>query len=214
MSERDPTISGALIDTVTDQGAIDALSALGEAAFDSVVEDGLVRDIPIVGTVVGFARAGLALRDRLFLRKLTKFATRLQEIPEVDRQQFASDLKINPAQRAAVGDSLVILLDRLDDLAKPQLVGNAFAAYVRGQIGFPEFQRLARAIDRVALPSDLQHLKGWSAALRKVPADAGFSLQNAGLLEARDAPNTRNVDGTMDYMRTNLGQLCEQVVLS
>jgi hypothetical protein len=47
-----------------------------------------------------------------------------------------------------------------------------------------------------------------------VPADAGFSLQNAGLLEPRDAPNTRNVDGTMDYMRTSLGQLCEEVVLS
>jgi hypothetical protein len=46
-----------------------------------------------------------------------------------------------------LGETLVLLLDRLDDMEKPHMVAQVFAAFVRGKITFEVFRRLAAAID-------------------------------------------------------------------
>ena len=82
------------------------------------------------------------------------------DIPEEEKKKFLKKLDANPKFRRKVGETLVLLLDRLDDMEKPELVGKLFKAYMLGRIEFPAFQRLAAAVERAYLP-DLFELKGY-----------------------------------------------------
>jgi hypothetical protein len=46
---------------------------ISELALDSVLKDGLLKDIPIVGTIVNFVKLGVNIHDRLFLKKYCHF---------------------------------------------------------------------------------------------------------------------------------------------
>jgi len=50
------------------------------------------------------------------------------------RDNFVRKLGSDPKQRKATGEHLLLLLDRLDDISKAELLARAFAAYV--DLGF------------------------------------------------------------------------------
>ena len=64
-------ISDSLEEALTHPGLQDSAAALAEIALDSLLDPGLVKDVPIVGTFVALTRATLAIRDRLFLKSLS-----------------------------------------------------------------------------------------------------------------------------------------------
>ena len=208
------SIAESLLHTVADGGAVDAFANFGEVAIDSLLDEGVVRDVPIVGTLVGLARTGLAVRDRLFLRKVWRFMIEQRSFSARERGEFKQKLVEDPEHRKKVGETLFVLLDRLDDLAKSTLVGRAFAAYLRGDVDFLNFQRLAKAIDRVILIEDLNELSGWADDLiGQLPSAVGLSLQGAGLVEPRSVPNAPYAGGMMEYQKTSLGTKMVEVVL-
>ena len=49
-------------------------------------------------------------------------------------------------ERRRVGEALLLLLDRLDDMGKPELVARVFRALIRGQVDRPTFQLMGSAI--------------------------------------------------------------------
>ena len=54
--------------------------------------------------------------------------------------------------RKRVEENLLLLLDRLDDMGKPELIGRLFSAYLRQELAYEDFQRLAGSIDRAYMP--------------------------------------------------------------
>ena len=54
-----------------------------------------------------------------------------------------------------IGFTLTLLLDRLDDFEQPDFVAWCFSAYIRNQITFDTFRRIALAID-IAFIEDLK----------------------------------------------------------
>ncbi len=48
-----------------------------------------------------------------------------------------------------MGEELLLILDKLDDMVKPDLVGRLFKAFVSGAIDHAEFRLMAAAIDRL-----------------------------------------------------------------
>jgi len=60
---------------------------------------------------------------------------------------FSSEHLSDPKKAKRLGDAVVLLLDKLDDLAKSAMLAKVFAALVRGKIDVGTFRRLAAAID-------------------------------------------------------------------
>ncbi|MDF4560139.1 hypothetical protein P3494_26935, partial [Vibrio parahaemolyticus] len=46
---------------------------LAEIAIDSVLDDGVLKDIPVVGTAVSLYQTGVAVRERQYVKKLVTF---------------------------------------------------------------------------------------------------------------------------------------------
>jgi hypothetical protein len=125
-----------------------------EVVLDHVLKDGLLREIPAIGTAINMIRLGIDIRNRLFLQKLLRFCNCLEDIPEEERQQFAGRLRADDELRRRVGENLVLLLDRFDDVEqKPVLLSRIFEAYITGAIDHSIFQKLSAALDRIKVYS-------------------------------------------------------------
>jgi hypothetical protein len=128
-----------------------------EVGVDSLLSEGIVRDIPVLGTIANLAKAGVAIRDRLFARKVASFLVNLQNISDEQRKNFCQKLRNDSAHQKRLGEILILLLDRLDDLEKPHLLAKIFESYVKGEVVFETFQRAALAID-IAFIGDLKQV--------------------------------------------------------
>lgn len=179
-------LSESIIAAVVHSDLSQVSVAIAEVGLDTFLDEGVLRDIPLVGTVVSIVRSGCAIRDKLFIRKLGMFLLSLSDIPQAKKEAFARKLDAAPEFRRKVGDNLILLLERLDDFEKPQLLADAFKAYVRGDISYADFRRLSSAID-IAFIDDLRAL----TAAEPTSDDLLHRLIRTGLAEtARSTPTT------------------------
>jgi len=195
-------------DNVNDQ-IIEGGSELLEFAIDQILEDGLLKDFPLVGTAIKLATVGKSIRDRLFLAKLQRFLVALPKIDPTKREKFQKQVQDDKEFRNRVGETLLLVIERLDSLEKPEMLAKAFAYFVRGKISESDFRRLASAID-LAFVDDLKFL---APQFKRYHNDRLAPLVRAGLAEITPLirEGTNIIDGHRgDYATlrvTKLGHL-------
>lgn len=64
----------------------------GEFALDSILPDGIVRDLPIIGPAFSLIKIGKDIHDRVFIEKLKSF------MQDIDK----SALQLHPLSKATV----------------------------------------------------------------------------------------------------------------
>ncbi len=178
--ERDE-IGGSLVTTLAESDLASVLKDVGELTLDSVLEEGVLKDLPVVATLTGIWKTGRSIRDLLFLKKLVRFLNELKDISLGDRTEMIKRLEEDECFTQRVGESVILLLERLDHLDKPTLVGRAFRAYCVGSIDAEQLQRMNQVLDRAFMP-DLQQLERY---LREggegIPAPIEQGLSDCGL---------------------------------
>ena len=178
----DDTVEGQVVELVRSENVQDGLANLAEAGIDQLLQEGFLRDVPILGSVVGVIRAAGAVRGLLLAKKLGRFLLSLQTVPQAERQAFHDSLNTRE-ERRKVGEGLLLLLDRLDDMEKPELVARLFRALMRGTIDRKTFQLMASAVDRLFMP----HL------------DTLVSFYSSDSVDSSDGPADRDVYQTLAF---------------
>jgi hypothetical protein len=118
-----------------------------ELGIDRLLEEGILRELPGVKTVIGFIRTYRTARDHLFFKKIKRFAESLDACSDEQREDFARRMDEDPEYRERVTDSLLLLFEQLDDIDKAVLLARAFTAFVRGDVeSFYYFQRYGEII--------------------------------------------------------------------
>lgn len=163
-------------DELTDLGA-----AIGDIALDGIISSGALDGVPIIGTMVSIARSGSAIRDLVFQRKVLAFlASFATEADPTARQEFVRKIEEQDhGQR--FGETILLLLERMDDLAKPVIVGRLMAAAARGDMSLNEGMRLSRIVDR-AFIEDLVLLPDLIDSKVQPDEAVADALFSAGLL--------------------------------
>lgn len=118
-----------------------------EVLVDSLFKDGILKDIPIVGSAINIIKLGKWISDFSFQRKLLNFFSKTEEIPEDDRINFIIELEDKTKQNA--GEYLITYLDRLDDNRKAQILGNLVISKVEKRLSMEDFLRIAHLLPRV-----------------------------------------------------------------
>ncbi len=149
----DPTVENSLVESIA-HSELSALAAdLAEVGLDAVLDDGLAKDIPVVGTLMKMYRIGITLHNRLFAKKLLRFLAGLADVPLHQRQEQLARLTVDVNERQKVGETLLLLLDRMNDIEKPVMMANAFKAFLEERIDFQQFRQLAYVIDSINMAS-------------------------------------------------------------
>ncbi len=142
-------ISDSLEQAIMDPGLQDSTAALAEVILDSTLDSGVLKDIPIIGTVLALTRATLVIRDRLFLNKLLHFLKELHVVQAEQREAMVRKVNNSGRFRVTVGEKLLYILDRCEDHQTSQVIAMLFKAFLQQRISYDEFLRLAHAADRI-----------------------------------------------------------------
>jgi hypothetical protein len=184
-------VGQSLSDTLKRSELASVLAGLGEVSVDLINQPSLVRDIPVLGTLVGLWRTGVTIRDYFFSRKLVSFLHAMSSVPPAQPREMVQRLEADPAFGRNVGEAIVLLLDRLDAVTKAAMIGKAFKAYCEGSIDSLTLQRLNYAIDRTLL-TDLYQLPAFLERPHSVGGTTMQAFVNSGL--ARIPVGTANTE--------------------
>jgi len=145
----------SLIETLKNSDLRSISKDLAEVAIDGVLKDGILKDIPVVNTLIATYKAGQSIRDNLFNRKLMRFLSNLSEISTAERTEVIEKLETSPGD---VGEMLLLTLERLDNLDKPKLLAKAFLLLAKNEISVGEFYDLKIIIENVNI-NDLNEIR-------------------------------------------------------
>ena len=202
-------IERSLIDSIG-QPVVGVATDLTELALDSLLDDGVLRDLPVLSSIIGLCRTGTRIRDLLFLKKVARFLLALEKVPQNDVADFKERLSADEQHRRRVSEHLLELLDRLDDVEKSDLVARAFEAYLKSRITYADFRQLAFGIDR-CFAADLKQIRYLGTHMA---AAVGVRLSSAGLVQLafRTEP-IQNQRGS-PYIPTSVGRLMVDHVIA
>lgn len=205
-------LGASLIETIAERGGAELVAELSEVALDAAMDSGVLQDVPILGTIFKLSRIGVGVREHLFIRKLQKFLKCVNEVSAHERDQFAQEMSADIRSQQKVGEALLSLLDKIDEVEKAELLGKAFGAYLQHRIDYETFFRLARSIDR-CMDSDLRFVHNYERATDAFPEPA-FDLASCGLIELIAVPSIRTADSRSVYKLTELGEKFVEYVLN
>lgn len=156
MNELIPSFEKSLFDSSLTDCGIDFL----ELSIDSVLQDGLLKDIPIVGTIVNMGKFAQNVHDRNLLRQTLTFINEFNngkfspdEVEKHRKKVLASPRKLEEE----LGRILTILNRNIDSI-KSVLEAKFYVAYLKRNINWYEFCELCDITDRLFI-SDINTLE-------------------------------------------------------
>src|SRR5687767_7830531 len=114
-SEKD-NLGELLIESVGLSSLTDIATEASDIALDIVLNDGLLKEIPVFGWLVKAYSAYHSITDRMFLKKVALFLSGVGHAPQAERQNFRSKLDSEPAFRKKVGENLLLMIDKHERL--------------------------------------------------------------------------------------------------
>lgn len=143
--------SAALIDSVLKSEASATAQELGEIALDSVMSEGILKEIPIVSWLVRGHSVVTGIRDRIFLKKIAGFLREAAKISEKEREAFSKRLEEEPDLTEQSGESALLVIEKLSEVDKARLMGFAFRRFVQGAIDSVILHRIYSALEMMPL---------------------------------------------------------------
>ena len=147
-------LTNSLDKTLKDSDLHNVTAGLSEVLIDSLIEDGIAKDIPIIGTIVGLGKVALGIRERLFLKKIIYFISELKEIPTIKRHKMIDKIDSSQKYRIKVGEKLLYIIEKCEDHEKSKIIAYLFSAFIEGMLTYDEFLRSASVVEKI-IPEDL-----------------------------------------------------------
>lgn len=170
------------IDTNTKNEIISLSADLAEVGIDSLLEEGTLKDFPIIGSLIGVIKTGKYIKEQLLMKKILHFFKEVKNIPTNKKTDFINKLNNDTKYRAKVEESLLLIIDRLNDYSKSEYIGKLFVATILGKIDYNTFLKLSNIIDRCYI-GDLDNLiPFYDGNIKSIDIDDIDILYNLGVL--------------------------------
>lgn len=159
--------------------SIDLAIDYSELALDTIFDEGVLEEIPIIKTIVSTYKIGNSIKERHFAKKIALF---LQEFysNEIDenrltkfRENFAQDEKY----RNKVMEQISIYNDRFIDNQKSKILANLFASYIEDKMDWNYYLELAHCLNSLS-PRTILLLHTISEMDFRIPFDSELAEQS------------------------------------
>lgn len=137
-----------------DENFQDLLADNFEAILDSLVENDIVKEIPVLGTSLKMIRGIQSIRDRAYLNKIKTFLDNVGEITDEQKQKLIKEIEKTKNSRAKFGDALFTAIEQSDSQVKIEYISVAFLAFLNNEIGDWELKLLNHMI-RITFTDEL-----------------------------------------------------------
>lgn len=99
---------------------------IGEMMIDTVLKDGVLKDVPILGTIVGVGKCIKNVYDIRFAKKLIAFLIPIKDVPSEKRIEAIKKWEEDENYKGKVGDTLIGMIERCDDTVKATWLSKLF----------------------------------------------------------------------------------------
>lgn len=135
-------INNSFKETIVSDKALGLVKDYSELAMDSFLDEGTLKEIPILGTLFSIYKIGSSLRERHYIKKIVVFLNQLKDIPKKQREDFLSKLDNNDKFKESIFEKTLLLLERLDETHKAEMIGNLFRLFIMEVIDRDKLLRL------------------------------------------------------------------------
>lgn len=143
------SVETSLIKSIAKQGATEIGTDIAEIAVDALLNEGPIRDIPVIGTLIKSYDLAKNIKEQLFARKVLLFLQSIESCTDKDRESLLGEIQREKGSPERSGIAVVQILDRLDDMQKPALIGKLFLCCANGIINSEELFRMCNLVDRL-----------------------------------------------------------------
>lgn len=139
---------------------VDTAMDLSEIGIDSLLDDSIFKEIPIVKTIYGVAKTGFAIREKHMLKKTLVFINQLNNNGLSNEKYIEYKEKLKNKDEFAFKELeyALIIIDRYVELNKNIILANLYFNYIDKKIDWNQFQELSIIVDNIFL-SDLEELE-------------------------------------------------------
>ena len=177
--ETNKSLENALLDTLTDN-SIELTTEIGELTIDQFIDNELLRDIPFFSLFYKSFKTISGLKEAIFAMKVYKFLKEFEAIKLDDKQNFTQKISSDKKERTKIGQTLIIILDKLDELSKTQMIAKLFGAYIKSELTQSEFIHLCSIVQISYLDYLLEFCK--AKKLSDINQEIQPYLSNYGLM--------------------------------
>lgn len=107
-------------------GNLAFLDDIGELMLDTTLNDSILKELPILGTIVGVGKCIKNVYDIRFAKKLIAFLFPIKDVPPEKRVYAIRKWEQDKNFRGKVGDTLLGMIERCDDTVKASWLSKLF----------------------------------------------------------------------------------------
>ena len=129
----------------------DVISDYLEIGIDSLMNEGILKEIPIVNTIVGVLKIGKNVHDRNLLKQTLTFINEFNnnKISRDKLEQYKITIENNPKRCEEELGRILLLLNNFIDKEKSIMLAKIFKAYIEKIINWNEFCEYSEIINRL-----------------------------------------------------------------
>jgi len=122
-----------------------------EIGLDAFVSDEILKEIPIVKTVVGVVKSGLKVKEIFFTKKILTFLKEFHsgKLPMDKFDKFQEEFTTDEKYRAKVMEQIMVFNDTFLQIEKSKVFANLFAAHLNEAYGWDDFVNLSFCLNQM-----------------------------------------------------------------
>jgi Cdc6-like AAA superfamily ATPase len=130
-----------------------------EIALDSVTDNEIIKEIPVINWIAGFYNGVISIKDKLYFEKILSFIKETSKANKVDRNKFIEKTNKDLEGWDKTGKIVLDIIDKLTSADKAVIIGKLFRAYMHeNDMSSDHLIHLCEIVERTYL-EDLINLK-------------------------------------------------------
>lgn len=184
------SLPNALCDSITDEAG-NALADILEAGLDSILEDGLLKDVPLISTATSIYKIGHSIKARHTIKKLAEFIQAFNDglIGDTEVKVIQDRILQDQKKSKKELEYILTLVDRYISDGKSAIIAKLYLSYLKRKLDWNEFSMYSEVTDQLFM-NDLDFLrKEGNQIIPEVSSDVALRLTSLGLLfEVHEVP--------------------------
>ena len=119
----------------------DSLVEIAELGLDSVIQDCMLKDIPVLSIIASLCKTGVNLCERNLIRQTAIFISSFNAgtIPPDKLASYRNELESNPKKAEKKLGRVILLLDRILERHQAKVLGHFYSSYIKGSLSWDKF---------------------------------------------------------------------------
>lgn len=171
----------------------DLFADLTEVGLDTLQENEIIKEIPILGSVVNIARGVNSYRERVFLNKIKIFVEKIGTTTEEQRKRLVDESQKSEQSKSRLGDAVFTTIEQSDSVFKIELMAVAFEAFLKKEFDEYYLRSLSHIIKNT-FSDDLRYI-----IETKASAIDYYAFVGTGLVDSYSQPTKSQIEEENHY---------------